>query len=285
MKKKSIISAVIVIILIVSLIFNVYHVIIANNWFQNTTEETIAYTGSNESYGLASDKSASDAATESSDSEMLLINAYISLAIEDNETADSLIREYVKTNGGKIVNSNNYLTTDDYKVFTLEVKIPQTVYDAFMSYLKEQGKVENASETSYDVINQYNDNSLRLTMLQNKLDRLNALMEQAQNMSDLITIEDAVSQTIYEIELLNSSQNELEYDNEYASVNITINPVMKESVETSGFDDILINAFTASLNAFLTVIAWLIRMLFYILPYAVIGGLGYLGYRRLRKLK
>ena len=283
MKKGKIITIIIASLLVVSVLFNVYNIIYGNIFNKPSDQYSLTSNSYDRTeYGGLYE---TDTSKTADNNEMLIINSNITIKAEDNGNIDKLIRAYVKDNNGKIVNSYDYLTSEDYKVYTLEVKIPQDLYNDFMEYLKQQGEVVNLYENSYDVANQYNDNQLRITMYENKLTRLYELLDQSADMSDLITIENAISDTIYQIESLKRTQGDLEYNNEFASVSITINPIIKETVEASGLDGIFGDAFTSSINGFILFITWMIKIIFFILPYTLICGLGYVAYRMIRKNK
>ena len=282
MKKGKIITIIIASLLVVSVLFNVYNILYGKIFSITSDQYSMTKDSSDVEYGGLYE---SDSNNGIANTEMLIINSNITIKADNNGNIDTLIRAYVKDNNGKIINSYDYLTSQDYKVYTLEVKIPQDLYNDFMEYLKQQGEVVNLYENSYDVANQYNDNQLRITLYENKLARLYELLDQSADMSDLITIENAISDTIYQIESLKSTQGDLEYNNEYASVSITINPIIKETVEASGLDGIFGDAFTSSINGFILFITWFIKIIFYIIPYTIIVVMGYVVYRKIKKNK
>lgn len=205
--------------------------------------------------------------------EMLIKHANTTIVAKDTGALEKEIREKINALGGGVDSSNSY-QSGDYTYYTLEARIPSVKYDEFAEYLKEN-KVTSFSENIYDIYNEYTDNELRIEMYNSKLERLYQLMENAEDMSDLITIENSISETIYSIERLKSQQNEYLDEVNYSTFYININPEYKEVVEERSFLSILHSAFTNSVNSFLNFLEGALRFLFYILPYSLLLLLGY----------
>ena len=282
MNRKKIFNIVMAILLVTSVIFNIYFIFGDSMLGNKSDQNSMEYDYMAPSYGKTGEES--DAGqNEAGLTEMLIMNSSITITVEDNKAKDIEIRDYIKQHKGKLISSYDYQYGNLQKVYTLQVKIPQELYDDFMTYLKGIGNVDSSTENSYDVFDQYQDNALRIEMLENKLARLYELLEQAKDINDLIILENYISDTIYQIENLKGMQDRLEYESAYATVSITIKPIVKEVLEPSGLDGIFSEAFTSSLNAFLKFIEWFIRILFFTLPYALIAGVGYLLYKKFRR--
>ena len=214
--------------------------------------------------------------------EMLVKHVSVSLNAEDTSAKEEEIRNVMKQLKGMVDSSYSYTYGEGYVYYTMTLRIPADAYDSFCAFLKE-GEVTSFSEDISDIYDSYSDNALRIEMYENKLERLYALLEEADNMSDMISIEDSISSTIYEIERLKSIQNR--YDNEvsYSTFYININPVIHRTVEERSFSTILHSAFTDSVNAFLNMLEFMLRACMYILPYALIAVPGWIIYRNIRR--
>ena len=214
--------------------------------------------------------------------EMLIKHVSVTLNAEDTSSKEEEIRNVMKQLKGMVDSSYSYANGEGYIYYTMTLRIPADAYDSFCSFLKE-GEASSFSEDISDIYDSYSDNALRIEMYENKLERLYALLEEADSMSDMISIEDSVSATIYEIERLKSIQNR--YDNEvsYSTFYININPVIHRTVEERNFTTILHSALTDSINAFLNTLEFLLRALFYVFPYLLIVIVGWIIYRNIRR--
>ena len=84
-------------------------------------------------------------------------------------------------------------------------------------------------EYSDDVSEQYYDAESRLVTQQTKLERLQALLAQAENMEDIITIESAISDTELEIEQLTGTLRQYDSLVDFSTVYITLQEVYQLS--------------------------------------------------------
>ena len=202
-------------------------------------------------------------------SEMIIRTASVSLEMKNNDKAYEELRIKLNELQGLIADSNSY-KNGDAMIHQLTVRVPADSYDEFLEYLKSTGKVTSLKESGYDVSDEYNDNALRIQMLENKLERLYDLMAKADEMTDLITIENAVSETIYQIENLKGTNRVLEDKVSYATFTVTLRQEA-EVVHTGIFEGLFSDAFSDSMNSFMWFIRGLVRFVFYVAPYGLIA--------------
>ena len=106
-----------------------------------------------------------------------------------------------------------------------------------------------------DVTEAYYDTAGRLETQQIKLERLQSLLAQAENMADIITIESAISETEQMIDSLSGTLQHYDSQVDYATVHISLQEVGKLSnVEepTATLGGRLAAAFTSGCRSFLT---------------------------------
>ena len=109
------------------------------------------------------------------------------------------------------------------------VRVPAEKYQAFLDQAGELCHLLYQDEYVEDVSEVYYDTAGRLKTQQVKLERLQALLEQAENMEDIITIESAISETEQMIDDLSGTLRHYDGQVDYASVCITLNEVYKLS--------------------------------------------------------
>ncbi len=136
----------------------------------------------------------------------------------------------------------------------------------------------------------YYDTESRLVTQQTKLERLQNLLAQAENMEDIITIESAISDTELEIERLTGTLRQYDALVDFATVNISLEEVYRlsnvEEAPTS-FASRLGQAFAAGWNGFVDVLEALVMILAYawVPVLIVLAVVGTLLWRWLRKRK
>ncbi len=265
-----------------SLLLNAYFVIEPKTTYK--MEDSSSYLYESISSNNGKDYSGSYSNSYANANEMIVRNTTITLEVKNNAEKYEELRAKTASYQGMIQSSSSYKYGDTMRYY-LVVRIPTMLYEDFISYLKNEGEVTDFSENGYSVSEEYSDNSLRIEMYENKLQRLNDLLKQAENMSDLIVIENSISDTIYEIERLKGSNRVLKDESDYATIHITLSE-KKETVKKGIFDNLFTEAFTDSLNAFLSFISFMIRVIFFLFPYALIlAAVYYLIIRPIKKRK
>jgi len=102
------------------------------------------------------------------------------------------------------------------------LRIPSDQLDSFLSGLDGIGRITYRNETSTDMTTQYSDTSMRLKTQQDKMARLQELMKQATDVSDLLEIEGEIANTQYEIDTMQSSLLTIDRDVDKSAVSITV---------------------------------------------------------------
>ncbi len=112
------------------------------------------------------------------------------------------LRELTARLGGRIesLSTSGDGTANSLRRATFTLRIPSDRLDEFISGARNVGSVSSYSENSQDVSDSYYDIQTRLETQKTKLQRLTELMAKAEDVSDLIELEDAISDTQYWID-------------------------------------------------------------------------------------
>lgn len=181
----------------------------------------------------------------------------VNLDVETKEFDALLNTVEAKVNqlGGYIENSNtyngsNYLSYKPRKNSYLTIRIPQNNLDLFVDAVSGIANVTNKSNSVEDITLQYVDVESHKEALEVEYDRLLALLEKAENMEDILVIEERMTNVRYQLQSMESQlrtyDNKVNYSTVY--LNITeveeLTPVEKESV-----GERIVNGFTSSLSS------------------------------------
>ncbi|MGC8933148.1 MAG: DUF4349 domain-containing protein [Candidatus Methanodesulfokora sp.] len=104
----------------------------------------------------------------------------------------------------------------------ITVKIPQEFMQSFLDQLSSMGKILQKSVTANDVTDQLIDLDIRIRNLQAEESRLLKLYDMAKDVSEIIQIEDRLSQVRYQIEMLQAQKTNIEKMVQYATVQISL---------------------------------------------------------------
>lgn len=108
---------------------------------------------------------------------------------------------------------------------TLTVRVPLDTYNEFMSEACSIGSVIYKSENSSDVTTAYVDTESRISALETEYAALLSILEKADKLDDVISLQSRISEVTYELENYKSQLRK--YDNliSYCTVNIDVDEV------------------------------------------------------------
>jgi hypothetical protein len=127
------------------------------------------------------------------DDRMVAYTASLQLIVKNTDETRKALLDEVKNNRGYIVRE-----ADDY----ITARIPAENMDNFLQNSKTLGKVVNESKTGTDITDQYRDNVLRLDNLKNVRARYLALLNRANTVAEILSIEKELERVNMEIERL-----------------------------------------------------------------------------------
>ena len=145
------------------------------------------------------------------------------------DAADADLRTLVETLGGYFEQAAVHNYGSGYRSGDYTVRIPADQYRPFLERVGTLCHVTYQEETSENVSTAYYDAESRLVTQQTKLERLQNLLAQAENMEDIITIESAISDTELEIEQLTGTLRRYDSLVDFSTVYISLQEVYQLS--------------------------------------------------------
>ncbi len=173
------------------------------------------------------------------------------------DNAISVIQTKINENGGYIEKSevyggeslsNNRKTS---KTANLVIRIPAEKLDGFLDQTQGLLNITNKTETTKDITLDYYDVKSRLETLETKKVALEAMLEKAENLDDLLKIQDSLYEVIADIEAYQSKLNLFDNKVNYSTVTLTIKEVVEYTeTEELSFGKRVVNAFKNSWTNF-----------------------------------
>ncbi len=149
--------------------------------------------------------------------------------------------ERSSVSGGSYYNS----TSNRHGYYT--IRIPKDNFEPFLSSVSNVAHIVDRSVESQDVGESYYDAQLRLATLKTKHDRLLALLEQADLMEDVISLESALSDVEFEIQQHTSTLDRYDALIDFSTIKIELQEVTRvtqSSDQTAGLSIRLVDAFS-----------------------------------------
>ena len=104
----------------------------------------------------------------------------------------------------------------------LTLRIPQTALDGYLSGAEQLGRITSRSETAEDVTASYQDMQTRLDTQLALMERLQALITESGDLSDLLALESQIADTQYMIDALQSSLAGTDRQVAYSTVSVSL---------------------------------------------------------------
>ena len=160
----------------------------------------------------------------------IIYTADMNLETRDFEDASQALSDAVTELGGYF-ESRNVSQGGTYRSLSCTIRVPVKNFTALLDRAGEAAHVTNRSEYLEDVSEMYYDQEARLTTQRTKLERLQELLSQAENMEDIITIESAISETELQIEYLTGNLRKYDSLINYSTVSLYLREVYRLSTD------------------------------------------------------
>lgn len=213
-------------------------------------------------------------------------NYQLSMTTKDLETYLKELNTLIDSNKGYIQNSNDNLGETSYRYANLSIKIPSDVVEGFIEKLNDIGKINSKSLNTNDITNSYNQTESMLKSLKTQEQRLLELIDEAENVSDLITIESQLSNVRADIQYYTQTIEEYNNQISYSLIELNVNEIKDSTIYVEdNFINKMVNTFFDAINGVIYFIQGLILMIISIWPFIVIGILIFLLIRYILKKK
>lgn len=182
------------------------------------------------------------------------------------------------------VNNREYYHTDgtsSLRYGDMTVRIPKDNLETFLSQVSGQSNVVSRSEYVEDVTLQYVDLESHKKALTTEQDRLLELLEQAETVEDIITIEGRLSDVRYQIESMESQLRTYDNKIDYSTVYLSISEVERYTpTEENSVGERIKTGFLKSLdgvgNGLINFAVWFLTHIPYLVVWAIVIGIIFL---------
>lgn len=201
----------------------------------------------------------------------VVITGNVTITADDPLKASKEAVRIVEAAGGRIDGRTEYAATDgDKGSAQLELRIPAAKLTAVLDKIEALGRADEVTLSTSDVTVESQDLDARINALRATIGRLNALVEKAKNIDDLITLESAISDRQGELESLEAQQRYLADQVSMSSVSLYLRSDAEAPVTTP---DTFWDGLSAGWNAFVGFWAGLLVVLGVLLPWLITLGL------------
>lgn len=159
----------------------------------------------------------------------IIRTAQLSLDVSDMDAAVAAVRERTQALGGTVDSCEVSGRRGEGRWASLSLSIPSEALDGFLSGAGELGEVTREASQTADMTDRYYDNESRLESARAQKKRLDELYAQAQDMSDIIAITDALYSLQGEMDRLTGANQRIDARVELSQVTLTLNEAESEA--------------------------------------------------------
>ncbi|MHB8590179.1 MAG: DUF4349 domain-containing protein [Candidatus Dormibacteraceae bacterium] len=194
----------------------------------------------------------------------------------------SLARTVVEAEGGYIAGTAAQAAPVDSQIRTgvISFMVPAANFDTTIDQLSKVGKVQDEQITGTEVSGQYVDLQTRLANAEAQRAAMLTLLTQAKTISDMIAVQNQIGQITGEIEQLKGQIKYLDDHTSYSALTITMTEA-PATVQAAASDNWgFATALTDAAHNFVATVDYVVVGLGVIGPFLLLGGLGFLLWRR-----
>ncbi len=182
----------------------------------------------------------------------IIYTAYINMETTQFDESVKQIEELARKNNAYFEMAGVSSASTYYRSASYVVRVPADQLESFLEGAQGICTVTNLQKYAEDVSESYFDVETRLETARTKLARLRELLAAASDMQDIITLENEISSTQYQIDSLTGTLNHYDSQISYSTVSIDLREVYKVNEENAPltFGQHITKAFNEGLAGF-----------------------------------
>ncbi|MFD4372246.1 DUF4349 domain-containing protein [Streptomyces sp. NPDC058486] len=241
--------------------------------------------GSGGSAGAKGDAAAASAKPGSSRApavQHVIRTASLTMEVDHVAPAADRVRAAVAAAGGRVESETTQRVDDRYDNANIVLRVPQDRYDQVLSALAGTGKVLAREAQAEDVTDQVVDVESRIATQRASVARVRALMDRAEQLADVVTLEGELSRRQADLEALLAQQSSLKDRTSLATITLNLKEKERVTVEDEVTDDsrpAVGDALSGGWNALVAVVAWTLVVLAALAPWLVVALAAYAVWR------
>lgn len=160
----------------------------------------------------------------------LIRNVDINVETKEYDNLMGNISQQIASFGGYVeymnVDNGSYYSSRSRRYANITARIPAKQLDAFLSQVGEVANITNKTESVRDITLSYVDMESHKNMLIAERDNLLKLLEQAETIEEMITVEDRLTEIRYQIDSMESQLRTYDNQVDYSTVTINVSEVI-----------------------------------------------------------
>ncbi len=225
------------------------------------------------------------------DPNKIIYSGNVTMYTDDyKETSDQIIA-YTNGVGGFVQYASYQANNDSYYDYTaygyLQIRVPVDQFDAALASIENFGEVTSSSLSSVNVSQEYHNYQSELESYKIQEERLLSYLSEADNISDMLTIESELSRVRTQIDYLTTILQSYDNQIDYSTIYITMYEQEVSTISVSSpfstiWQDIK-RGFISSINFLFQAISFIIVWIVKLIPFGLIAAIIILIVKKVRK--
>lgn len=207
----------------------------------------------------------------------IIRTANIRLEVKNVTFSTGEVQEIAKKFDGLVQSSSVQATSKNRYSGTVTIRIPAEHFDLAISEISAIGIILSSSVNAEDVTEEYVDLQAQRDALSYQLDQYNRLLTKGQNVSEILEVQKEIERVQVELDRIVGKMKYL--DNRISLSTITVGLSEPAQLETPGGYS-LPSVISEGIAGFVNTVVWLFIAILTILPLVLVGGAGYVLYKR-----
>ncbi len=206
------------------------------------------------------------------DAQKLIRSADLRVEVKDVQNAMRSADSLVKLRGALIADSKLGQDADGRHQAELVIRVPSERFAATLAALRQLGEMRDESVTTEDVTKEYTDLVTRLSVKEQAVTRLRALLDnRTAKLADVLEVERELTRTVTELEQMKGEQRY--YDQQVALSSIRLTLVDHAASSAGQITGPIGDAFRNSFKVVGTSLSAMIYLIAIVLPWGVLAAL------------
>ncbi|MGP3774864.1 DUF4349 domain-containing protein [Streptomyces sp. SDT5-1] len=209
--------------------------------------------------------------------------ARLSVRVKDVPEALAEARAAAENAGGMVGDEVTDRDSHGHERSRVTLRVPQESYAEVLDELAGGGRLLERNETAKDVTDEVVDVGSRIKSQRASVARVRELMDRAEKLSDVVTLEGELGSRQSELESLLAQQASLKNRTSLATITLRLTEPHPPAAPVEDKDPGLLDALAGGWNAFTTGLKWIGMGVAAILPFAVVLALPTFLFLRFRR--
>ncbi|MFD7230220.1 DUF4349 domain-containing protein [Streptomyces sp. NPDC059881] len=209
----------------------------------------------------------------------IIRTAELHVEVKDATAALASVRTAVEGAGGHVADESTERIDDTQVTSRVVLRVPQDRYATLLTDLAGTGKLLSRKADAKDVTGQVVDVESRIATQRASVARVRALMDRAEQLSDVVTLEGELSRRQAELESLLAQQASLKDRTTMATITLELSEPEKKEQSKTEDDPGFLDALSGGWNALVTTLRWIVVVLGAAAPFLLAFAVAYAAWR------